>query len=188
MDPSASSGIARPDGGRDECDGKKTLTGEALVKWKYQRYMQDYLACVQCVDDNVGRVLDYLDKNGLAKNTIVIYTSDHGFFLGDHGLFDKRFMYEPSLRVPLLVRWPGWRKSPGRRPTAMALNNDFAPTFLDLAGAPIPPDMQGRCFVPAAQRGNAGRLAHRVLLPLLPRPGRPQHAPPTTASAPRRTS
>jgi len=85
-------------------DGEtKTLDGEALVHWKYQRYMQDYLACVQGVDDNIGRILDYLDKTGLAKNTIVIYTADNGFFLGDLGLFDKRFMYEPSLRVPLRV-------------------------------------------------------------------------------------
>ena len=83
-----------------------TLTGEALVRWKYQRYMQDYLATVQSVDDSVGRVLAFLDTSGLAQNTIVIYTSDQGFFLGDHGLFDKRFMYEESIRMPFLVRWP----------------------------------------------------------------------------------
>ena len=88
-------------------DGKElTLTGDELVRWKYQRYMQDYLATVQSVDDSVGRVLDELDRLKLAKNTIVIYTSDQGFFLGDHGLFDKRFMYEESLRMPFLVRWP----------------------------------------------------------------------------------
>jgi len=124
-----------------------TLTGEALARWKYQRYMQDYLATIQSVDDNVGRLLDYLDRSGLSRNTIVIYTSDQGFFLGDHGMFDKRFMYEESLRMPVLVRWPGVIK-PGRRVEAMGLNVDFAPTFLDAAGLPIHPDMQGRSLVP----------------------------------------
>jgi len=97
----------------------KVLKGEELNRWKYQRYMQDYLACVQSVDDNVGRVLGWLDQNGLRDNTVVIYTSDQGFFLGDHGLFDKRFMYEPSLRMPFLVRWPGHVK-PGSTQAAMA--------------------------------------------------------------------
>jgi len=124
-----------------------TLTGEALARWKYQRYMQDYLATVQSVDDNVGRVLDYLDKNGLARNTIVIYTSDQGFFLGDHGLFDKRFMYEESLRMPFLIRWPALIK-PGSRSDAMALNVDFAETFLEAAGLPVPNTMQGRSLMP----------------------------------------
>jgi arylsulfatase A-like enzyme len=124
-----------------------TLTGEALARWKYQRYMQDYLATVQSVDDNVGRVLDYLDKSGLARNTIVIYTSDQGFFLGDHGLFDKRFMYEESLRMPFLVRWPAVIK-PGSRTDAMALNVDFAPTFLEAARLPVPNEMQGRSLLP----------------------------------------
>ena len=124
-----------------------TLTGEALVRWKYQRYMQDYLATVQSVDDNVGRVLDYLDRSGLARNTIVIYTSDQGFFLGDHGMFDKRFMYEESLRMPFLVRWPAVIK-PGTRSDGMALNVDFAPTFLEAAGVPVPDTMQGHSFLP----------------------------------------
>ena len=124
-----------------------TLRGEALVRWKYQRYMQDYLATVQSVDDNVGRVLDFLDRNGLSKNTIVIYTSDQGFFLGDHGMFDKRFMYEESLRMPFLVRWPAGIKA-GTRAGAMALNVDFAPTFLDAAGLTVPADMQGRSLMP----------------------------------------
>ena len=124
-----------------------TLTGEALARWKYQRYMQDYLATVQSVDDNVGRVLDYLDKNGLARNTIVIYTSDQGFFLGDHGLFDKRFMYEESLRMPFLVRWPAAIKA-GSRSDAMGLNIDFAPTFLAAAGLAVPNTMQGRPLLP----------------------------------------
>ena len=127
-----------------ERDGKMvTLTGEALVRWKYQRYMQDYLATVQSVDDSVGRVLEALDKANLARNTVVIYTSDQGFFLGDHGMYDKRFMYEESLRMPFLVRWPAGIK-PGTRSDAIALNVDFAPTFLDLAGLPPSPEMQGR--------------------------------------------
>ena len=124
-----------------------TLTGEALVRWKYQRYMQDYLATVQSVDDNVGRLLEYLDRARLARNTIVIYTSDQGFFLGDHGLFDKRFMYDESLRMPFLVRWPAGIK-PGSKSDAIALNVDFAPTFLDAAGVSIPGSMQGRSLLP----------------------------------------
>lgn len=131
-----------------EVDGtRKVLKGEALDAWKYQRYMRDYLACVQSVDDNVGRLLDWLDANGLRENTIVIYTSDQGFFLGDHGLFDKRFMYEPSIKMPLLVRWPGTIR-PGSVQKALAINPDFAPTFLDAAGLPVPSDMQGRSLVP----------------------------------------
>lgn len=126
---------------------KKILTGKELDDWKYQRYMQDYLACVQSVDDNVGRVLDWLDANGLRDNTIVIYTSDQGFFLGEHGLFDKRFMYEDSFRMPFLARWPGVIK-PGTVSKAIGINCDFAPTFLDAAGQPTPADMQGRSFLP----------------------------------------
>jgi arylsulfatase A-like enzyme len=129
-------------------DGKSvTLTGEALVRWKYQRYMQDYLATVQSVDDSVGRVLAFLDKAGLARNTLVVYTSDQGFFLGDHGLFDKRFMYDESIRMPFLVRWPAAIK-PGTRSDALGLNIDFAPTFLDVAGLPMSADMQGRSLLP----------------------------------------
>jgi arylsulfatase A-like enzyme len=123
------------------------LKRDALNAWKYQRYMQDYLACIQSIDDNVGRMLDYLDQTGLSTNTLVIYTSDQGFFLGDHGLYDKRFMYEPSIRMPFLARLPGvvaanWVED------ALAINPDFAPTFLDLAGQPVPGDMQGRSLVP----------------------------------------
>lgn len=131
-----------------EIDGvKKTLTGRALVQWKYQRYMQDYLACIQSVDDNVGRLIDWLDARGLGTNTVIFYTSDNGFFLGDHGLFDKRFMYEESLRVPLLARWPGVIK-PGGVSDALALNLDFPETFLELAGLTPPRDMQGRSLAP----------------------------------------
>jgi arylsulfatase A-like enzyme len=126
-------------------DGR-TLTGRELVRWKYQRYMQDYLACVQGVDDGVGQVLDYLDQTGLAKNTIVIYSADNGWYLGDLGLYDKRFMYEPGLHVPLVARGPGI--PPGHLPTQFVANLDLAPTFLNLAGLPIPSSMQGRSLVP----------------------------------------
>ncbi len=123
------------------------LSGQALKKWKYQRYMRDYLACVEAVDDNVGRLLDYLAKEGLADDTLVIYTSDQGFFLGDHDWYDKRFMYEESLRMPFLVRWPGKIKA-GQVSDGMILNVDFAPTLLDAAGLKVPADMQGRSFLP----------------------------------------
>lgn len=121
--------------------------GTELVRWKYQRYMQDYLRCVQSVDDNVGRLLDFLDSSGLAKNTVVIYASDNGFFLGEHGWFDKRFMYEQSLRIPFVVRWPGVAKA-GAVEDRITSNVDFAETFLDLAGVTPPDDMQGRSLVP----------------------------------------
>ena len=124
---------------------KKTLTGVELAKWKYQRYMQDYLACVQSIDDNVGRLFEYLERAGLMKNTVILYTADNGFFLGDHGLYDKRFMYEESLRIPLLVRWPGVTK-PGSVSDAMVLNLDFPETFLEMAGLNVPAEMQGRSF------------------------------------------
>jgi arylsulfatase A-like enzyme len=131
-----------------EVDGRaETLTGDALARWKYQRYLQDYLACVQSIDDNVGRLLDHLDATGLGRDTVVIYTSDQGFFLGDHGLYDKRFMYEESLRMPFLVRWPAGILA-GSRSDAIGLNVDFAPTFLDAAGLPVPDDMQGRSLLP----------------------------------------
>jgi arylsulfatase A-like enzyme len=123
------------------------MSGDELLKWKYQRYMQDYLACVQSVDDNIGRLLDYLDEAGLTANTLVIYTSDQGFFLGDHGLYDKRFMYEESIRMPFLVRWPAVIK-PGSVQSAMGINPDFAPTFMEAAGLPVPADMQGRSLMP----------------------------------------
>ena len=132
--------VKQPDG------SVKKLTGDDLTRHKYQRYMQDYLACVQSVDDGVGTVLDYLEKSGLAKNTVVFYTADNGFFLGDMGLYDKRFMYEPSLRVPLLVSGPGVKA--GEVTASFALNIDFAATFLDLAGEKIPADIQGRSLKP----------------------------------------
>jgi arylsulfatase A-like enzyme len=125
----------------------RKLTGDELAKWKYQRYMQDYLACVQSVDDNIGRLLDWLDTHDLARNTIVIYTADNGFFLGEHGLYDKRFIYEESLRIPFVVRWPAVIHGESVQ-EAMTINTDFAPTFLDLAGLPVPADMQGRSLLP----------------------------------------
>jgi len=123
------------------------LSGVALKKWKYERYIKDYLRCIASVDDNVGRVLDYLDQSGLRTNTIVIYTSDQGFFLGDHDWFDKRFMYEESIRMPFLVRYPPAIK-PGSVNDAMILNVDFAPTFLEFAGVRAPAEVQGRSLQP----------------------------------------
>jgi len=123
------------------------LEGDDLVRWKYQRYIKDYLRCIASVDDNIGRVLNYLDRQGLSENTIVIYSSDQGFYLGDHGWYDKRWMYEESLRMPFIVRWPG-KVKPGSVNTDLVQNLDFAETFLDVAGAPIPADMQGQSLLP----------------------------------------
>ncbi len=123
------------------------LEGDELVRWKYQRYMQDYLSCIASVDENVGRLLDYLEESGLDKNTVVFYSSDQSFYLGEHGWFDKRFIYEESLRTPLVARWPGVIK-PGSESIAMVQNLDCAETFLDIAGLPVPENMQGRSMVP----------------------------------------
>ena len=116
-----------------------------LMRWRYNRYMQDYLACIASVDEGVGDLLDYLDESGLAENTIVVYTSDQGFYLGEHGWFDKRFMYEESLRTPLVIRYPKEIK-PGTKIDNMVQNLDFAPTFLDYAGVQVPEEMQGESF------------------------------------------
>lgn len=126
---------------------KGSMTEKEILQWKYQRYVKDYLRCVRSVDDNVGRVLDYLDESGLAENTIVIYSSDQGWYLGEHGWFDKRWMYEESLKTPLLVRWPGQIKAGSVRGEIVS-NLDFAETFLDLARVPVPDDMQGKSLVP----------------------------------------
>lgn len=123
------------------------LEGEAGKKAIYQRYVKDYMRVVASVDDNVGRVLDYLDDNGLTEDTIVVYTTDNGMFVGDHGMFDKRWMYEEALRVPLLVRYPRAIQA-GTVTEAFALNVDYAPTLLDFGGAGIPEDMQGRSLRP----------------------------------------
>jgi len=123
------------------------LKGKDLVRWKYQRYMNDYLATIQSVDESVGRLLDYLKESGMDKNTIVVYTSDQGFYLGEHGWFDKRFMYEESYRTPLLIRWSGYTK-PGSINKNLVSNLDFAQTFLEVASVPAPDDMQGKSLVP----------------------------------------
>lgn len=129
-------------------DGK--LTGRDLVRWRYQRYMHDYLGTVKAVDESVGRMLKALEEEGLADNTLVIFSSDQGFYLGEHGWFDKRWIYEESLTTPLILRWPGVNQ-PGTRHKAMASIIDFPETFLDAAGAPIPADMQGRSLRPLLQ-------------------------------------
>ncbi len=124
-----------------------SMTDREKMIWKYQRYMQDYLGTISSVDDNVGRVLDYLDESGLAKKTIVVYTSDQGFYLGEHGWFDKRFIYDESFKTPLLIRWPNKIK-PGTTEEEMVQNLDFAQTFLEAAGITAPNDMQGESLIP----------------------------------------
>ncbi|MHC5026760.1 MAG: sulfatase family protein [Planctomycetota bacterium] len=141
-------------GPRNEAFRAANLTGDDLVKWKYQRYVKDYLRCVASVDDSVGRVLDFLDASGLAENTIVVYTSDQGWFLGEHGWYDKRWMYEESMRMPLLVRWPGQAEA-GATDDHLVQNLDFAPTFLAAAGAEIPAAMQGESMLPLLAGRNA---------------------------------
>lgn len=123
------------------------MTEKEIIQWKYQRYVKDYLRCVKSVDDGIGRVLDYLDETGLADNTVVIYSSDQGWYLGEHGWFDKRWMYEESLKTPLLVRWPGVVR-PGSVRDEIVSNLDFAETFLTLAGVRVPDDMHGRSLEP----------------------------------------
>ena len=129
---------------------KDKMSEKEIFQWKYQRYVKDYLRCVKSVDDGVGRILDHLDETGLAKNTVVIYSSDQGWYLGEHGWYDKRWMYEESLRTPLLVRWPGTVK-PKTTNGDIVSNLDFAETFLDIAGVEIPEDMQGHSLVPILQ-------------------------------------
>ncbi|WP_298651581.1 sulfatase [uncultured Proteiniphilum sp.] len=121
------------------------LTDKEIALWKYNRYIKDYLRTIKSVDDGVGELLDYLEEAGLAENTIVVYTSDQGFYLGEHGWFDKRFMYEESFRTPLLIRYPKEIKA-GTVIDALVQNLDFAPTFLDYAGIQIPEEMQGESF------------------------------------------
>jgi len=142
-------------GPSNEAFRKANLSGKELALWKYQRYMKDYMRCVQSVDDNVGRLMAYLKANGLDKNTIIIYTSDQGFYLGEHGWFDKRWMYEESFRTPLIINWPGVTKKTVTN--SMVQNLDFAETILDMAGLAIPADMQGKSIVPVLkgkQKGN----------------------------------
>jgi len=132
---------------RNEAFREADPQGDDRVRYFYQRYIKDYLRCIASVDDNVGRVLDYLDRTGLAENTLVIYSSDQGFYLGEHGWYDKRWMYEESLRMPFVARWPA--KIPaGLRVPHMIQNIDYAPTFLSVAGLPVPEEIQGESLVP----------------------------------------
>ncbi|MCP3918943.1 MAG: sulfatase [bacterium] len=123
------------------------LEGEDLVRWKFQRYLKNYLRCIRGVDESVGRIVDWLEENGLADDTVVVYSSDQGFYLGDHGWYDKRWMYEESLAMPLIVHWPG-RTTPGSVDDHLVQNLDYAPTFLEMAGVAVPGDMQGQSLVP----------------------------------------
>jgi arylsulfatase A-like enzyme len=134
-------------GPKNEAFRKANLQGKELVRWKYQRYMKNYLRCVKTVDDSVGQLMAYLEEAGLAENTIVIYSSDQGFYLGDHGWYDKRWMYEESLKMPFIAKWPGVTK-PGSSSNAMIQNLDYAETFLEVAETEIPSDMQGKSLVP----------------------------------------
>ena len=130
-------------GPKNAAFAKANLQGDDLTRWKYQRYIKDYLRCVDTLDDSVGKVLDYLEKSGLDKNTIVVYSSDQGFFLGDHGWYDKRWIYEESIRTPLIIRWPGVTDA-GDTCDLLVQNLDMAQTFLELAGITAPAAMQGR--------------------------------------------
>lgn len=136
---------------KNEAFKKKKLTGKELLRWKYQRYVKEYLRCIKSVDDNVGRVNKYLEDNDLKDNTIIIYCSDQGFYLGEHGWFDKRWMYEESLRMPFIIRWPGTIKS-GTVYDEFIQNIDYAPTFLDIASGRTPKDVQGRSLVPVIKQ------------------------------------
>ncbi len=129
---------------------KMNLSGKKLAIWKYERYIKDYLRCIQSVDDNVGRIMQYLREHGLEKNTIVIYASDQGFYLGEHGWFDKRFMYEQSFRMPLIIRWPAVVR-PGSVSNDPVMNIDIGETLLDAAGVSVPAEMQGRSMLPILQ-------------------------------------
>jgi arylsulfatase A-like enzyme len=131
----------------------KKLSGKDLVRWKYQRYMQDYLACIDSVDDSIGRLLNWLDASGEAKNTMVVYASDQGFYLGEHGWYDKRWIYEESIRTPIVARWPGVIR-PGSVRKEMVANIDLPETYLEAAGIAVPSDMQGRSLMPLL-RGQA---------------------------------
>ncbi|MFT5405544.1 MAG: arylsulfatase A-like enzyme [Verrucomicrobiales bacterium] len=134
-------------GPRNEAFLKATPEGKALVRWKYQEYLKDYLRCIKAVDDGVGRIADYLEKEDLSENTVLIYSSDQGFYMGEHGWFDKRWIYEESLHMPLIVRWPGVVK-PGSRFTQLVQNIDYASTFVEMAGGETPAGRHGRSIVP----------------------------------------
>ena len=141
-------------GPRDKAFHEANLSGKELVRWKFQRYAKNYLRCVRGVDDSVGKIQDTLKNLKLDDNTVVIYSSDQGFYIGDHGWYDKRWMYEESLMMPLIVKWPGVTK-PDSRSVQMVQNLDYAQTFLEMAGAEIPSNMQGRSLVPILKNGKA---------------------------------
>ena len=124
-----------------------SMDDKEKMQWRYQRYMQDYLGTIRAVDENVGRVLDYLEANNLMDNTLIVYTSDQGFYLGEHGWYDKRFVYDESFKTPLLVAWPG-KIAPKSTSSTMVQNLDYAQTFLEAAGIPAPADMQGESLLP----------------------------------------
>ncbi|MCH2208528.1 MAG: sulfatase [Lentisphaerales bacterium] len=132
---------------RNDAFLKAAPTGKDLVRWKYQRYIKNYLRCIDSVDENIGRLLDYLDKNNLSQNTIVVYSSDQGFYLGEHGWYDKRWMFEESLKMPFVIRWPGKIKA-GSRYQQLIQNIDYAPTFLQAAGIMAPEEVQGQSMLP----------------------------------------
>jgi len=133
--------------GKNDAFHRANLSGQALARWKGQRYLQDYLATVASVDEGVGKILDFLEEKGLTQNTIVVYTTDQGFYLGERGFFDKRFMYEESMIMPLVIQYPG-EIEPGTEIHALTQNLDFLPTFLDYAGIQKPRDVQGESFRP----------------------------------------
>ncbi len=132
------------------------IKGKDLVRWKYRRYMRNYLSTVKAVDESVGRVLDYLDANNLSDNTVVIYSSDQGFYLGEHGWYDKRWMFEESFRMPFVIRWPG-HVQPGTRAKQLIQNIDYAPTFLEIAGLSPPNNLHGKSMVPLFSEGSEWR-------------------------------
>jgi arylsulfatase A-like enzyme len=167
-------GKGRPDaewqaayGPRNEAFYRANLQGAALTRWKYQEHMKDYLRCVKAVDDSVGAFLDYLKAEGLEENTVVIYASDQGFFNGEHGWFDKRWIYEESIHMPLIVRWPGVVK-PGSRPTPLVQNIDYAETFVEMAGGRVPDGLHGRSLVPILRNVFAHRQAGKSGIKDLP--------------------
>jgi arylsulfatase len=141
----------------------KGMSDEEVIRWKYQRYIKDYLRCIRSLDENIGRVLDYLAESGLAENTIVIYSSDQGFYLGEHGWYDKRWMFEESFAMPFLIRWPGVI-NPGVRSQALIQNIDYAPTFLEAAGIKIPEDIQGRSLLPVFKNNGVAPADWRASL------------------------
>ncbi|MDF1657668.1 MAG: sulfatase [Verrucomicrobiales bacterium] len=137
---------------KNQAFAEAKLEGDELIRWKYQRYLKDYLRCIKSVDDSIGELQEFLEGAGLAENTVFIYSSDQGFYLGEHGWFDKRFMFDESYRTPLLVRWPGVVEA-GSVNSDLVSNLDFAQTFLDIAGVENPAGMQGASLVPILKSG-----------------------------------